>query len=262
MALADIEHDWDAGTYDRFRRLRLRPVIHLLSDVPDALPPGPVVDLGCGTGAAGPLLRERFPGRRLIGLDGSAAMLAGVESGIYDDLDDADIAAWVPEEAPALILSNAVLHWLPDHAALFPRLAGFLAPGGLLAVQMPRQFGAPSHRLIEETAARLFPDRFAPRREPPVAPPEMLQAILAPLGDVSVWESEYLHVLDATEDGSHPVRAFTRSTAALPVLAQLDAGERARFFDAYDAALSEVYSPASDGRVMMPFRRQFAVLTV
>ncbi len=262
MAIADAEHDWDAGTYDRFRRLRLRPAIHLLSDVPRDLPPGTVVDLGCGTGAVGPLLRKRFRERRLVGLDGSAEMLARVGDGIYDMLGEADIAGWRPEVPPALIFSNAVLHWLPDHATLFPRLAGLLAPGGVLAVQMPRQFGAPSHRLIHETAAQLFPDRFTPRREPPVASPEVLQGILAPLGDVSVWESEYLQKLDATEDGSHPVRAFTRSTAARPVLSKLDAAEQERFFTAYDAALTEAYPAAPDGHVLMPFRRQFAVLTV
>jgi trans-aconitate 2-methyltransferase len=41
---------------------------------------------------------------------------------------------------------------------LIPRLAGLVAPGGALAVQMPRQSDAPSHRLIRDVAARLYPD--------------------------------------------------------------------------------------------------------
>ena len=83
----------------------------------------------------------------------------------------ADIADWRPDTAPALIFSNAVLHWLPDHAALLPRLAGFLAPGGKLAVQMPRQYGAPSHRFLRDIAQAQFPDRFDFHGwQPPVLP--------------------------------------------------------------------------------------------
>ncbi len=37
---------------------------------------------------------------------------------------EADLAAWEPETPPDLIYANAVLQWLPDHAALLPRLAG------------------------------------------------------------------------------------------------------------------------------------------
>jgi trans-aconitate 2-methyltransferase len=63
----------------------------------------------------------------------------------------ADIARWQPFAPFDLIFSNAALHWLPDHERLLPALAGCLAPGGVLAVQMPRNFDAPSHTAIAET---------------------------------------------------------------------------------------------------------------
>src|SRR5258708_32676009 len=47
-----------------------------------------------------------------------------------------------------VILANAVLHWVPDHARLFPALAAKLAPGGALAVQMPDNLDEPAHRLM------------------------------------------------------------------------------------------------------------------
>jgi trans-aconitate 2-methyltransferase len=234
-----------------------------MARVPGGLPEGDVIDLGCGTGAAGPALRERFPGRRLIGVDASPAMLsAAQESGAYDALVAADVAVWRPDRAPAVLFSNAVLQWLSDHAALIPRLVGLLAAAGCLAVQMPRQFDAPSHRLIRGVAAQLFPDRFdLTDWVAAVAPPEAYARWLMPLGAAEVWETEYLQRLPAASEG-HPVRLFTQSTALRPVLERLDAGERAGFLAAYDAALAEAYPTEPDGTVLMPFRRLFFVLSL
>ncbi|WP_316013758.1 methyltransferase domain-containing protein [Roseobacter sp. HKCCA0434] len=251
--------DWDAGSYDSFRHLRLRPARDLLAQVRRDLPDGPVMDLGCGTGAAAGLLRQAFGARALVGLDASAAMLEQVPAGAYDDLEHGDILDWRPATPPALIFSNAVLHWLPDHAALFAHLAGLLAPGGCLAIQMPRQLGNPSHDLIYRTAHALFPDRFDGKVPVQVAPPADTFDMLAPLGTATVWETQYLQHLPAPEDG-HPVRAFTQSTAARPVLTRLDDAETARFLKAYDAALDAAYPRRADGSALMPFRRQFAVL--
>jgi trans-aconitate 2-methyltransferase len=250
------EKDWDPGTYARFRGLRLRPALDLLAQVPD-LPEGDVVDLGCGSGMVAPDLRRRAGpqgSRRLIGVDTSAA------TGVYDRLDEADVATWSPEAPPALIFSNALLHWLPDHAELLPRLARHLAPGGVLAVQMPRQFLAPSHMLLRETAAGLFPDRFDwSGWTPPVADPAAYHRLLRPLGEVSAWETEYCQRIDPAAEG-HPVRHFTASTAMRPILAGLGDDDAARFVAAYDAALADAYPLEPDGSALMPFRRVFFVL--
>lgn len=249
--------DWDPGAYARFRGLRFRPVRDLLAQV-GPVPAGDVIDLGCGDGAATAALRSRFPGARLVGVDASPAMLAQALG--LDAKVECDIARWRPDRAPAVIFSNAALHWLQGHDALMPRLAGFLMPGGTLAVQMPRQFAAPSHRLIREVSAALFPDRFDwSGWQPPVDPPARYHRLLAPLGAVTVWESEYLQRLDPLAEG-HPVRAFTASTALRPVTARLSADEQARFLSAYDAALTDAYPAEPDGSVLFPFRRLFFTL--
>jgi trans-aconitate methyltransferase len=186
--LAAAAKDWSPETYARFRGLRLRPALDLLAQV-DGLPEGDVVDLGCGNGAVAPDLRARFcagGARRLIGVDTSPAMVAEAEAtGLYDRLEAADAADWAPRTAPALIFSNAALHWLPDHARLMPHLARLVAPGGLLAVQMPRQYGAPSHRFLRDIAGAMFPDRFttADGRSPVMAAGEYWR-LLSPLGRV------------------------------------------------------------------------------
>ncbi len=253
-------NDWNPGAYAEFRGLRLRPALDLLAQVGD-LPPGDVIDLGCGDGAAAADLCLRFAGRDVIGVDTSPAMLAQAQAqNLYARLDQADIALWSPQRAPALIFSNAALHWLPDHATLMPRLAGYLASGGMLAVQMPRQFLAPSHRFLRDIAAAMFPDRFDfGSYTPPTAPASVYHDMLSPLGRVSAWETEYIQRLDPSAQG-HPIRAFTGSTAMRPILAKLTDTEAAQFTQAYDAALTSAYPLQKDGGALFAFRRCFFLL--
>ncbi|MBI1171600.1 methyltransferase domain-containing protein [bacterium] len=252
------KQDWNPETYARFRGLRLRPALDLLMQVGD-LPGGEIVDLGCGTGAAAEPLRQRYPDHRLTGLDASPAMLAKAQG--YDRLIEADATTW-QAEGLALIFSNAALHWLPDHASLMPRLAGMLAPGGVLAVQMPRQYLAPSHRFLRDIAAALYPDRFDfARYEAPVQPAPAYWQMLQPLGTVEAWETEYMQHLAPSKD-LHPVHAFTQSTAMRPFVEKLTAPEVATFAAAYDQALTSAYPLLPDGSCLMPFRRVFFTLNV
>ncbi len=234
----------------------------LLAQVPADLPPGDVIDLGCGAGAVAGALAARLPDRPLIGVDMSPAMLDRARTlETYDDLIRADAAHWCPARPPALIFSNALCHWLGDHAALFARLAGLLAPGGALAVQMPRQYDAPSHALLRQIAARDFPDLFDfSTWQAPVSPAEDYARILAPLGDVQAWETSYVQRLDPVARG-HPVRAFTQSTAMRPFLDKLDVAQAQHFTARYDSALADAYPAEPDGRVWFPFKRVFFILT-
>lgn len=255
----DADQDWNPGAYGRFRGLRLRPALDLLAQVPD-LPAGDVVDLGCGSGAAGPALRARFPGRRLIGLDASPAMLEAARQVSYDRLLEADIATWRAEVPPALIFSNAALHWLDEHATLLPALAGQLVPGGVLAVQMPGNFLAPSHALLREIAAGFCPE-MQPQRPylPPVLDVAEYCRMLAPLGMVEGWETTYCHRLAPSDGSAHPVRSFTQSTAMRPFLTRLEETGAEAFTRDYDAALDLAYPREADGSVLFPFRRVFVL---
>ncbi|WP_118136503.1 methyltransferase domain-containing protein [Oceanicella sp. SM1341] len=252
---------WNPAEYGRFTDLRLRPALDLLARVPADLPPGEVVDLGCGAGAVGPALRARFPDRPLTGLDLSPDMIAkAAATGAYDRTLEADIGAWAPER-PALVFSNAALQWLPEHLAVMARIPAALQPGATFAVQMPDQARAPSHGSLRETAARLFPDRFDWRGwRPPVAPAATYFGALSGYGVPDIWETRYMQRLGPVAEG-HPVRHFTGSTAALPILAKLDDAERRRFLAAWDEALAAPYPPLADGSVLFPFSRLFIVLT-
>jgi hypothetical protein len=84
-------------------------------------------------------------------------------------------------------------------------------PGGILAVQMPRNFEAPSHLLIAETALN---GPWRGRLEhlvtpPPVKGPGFYHGLLAPQSaNIDIWETEYLQVLE----GENPVKEWTKGT--------------------------------------------------
>ncbi len=191
--------DWDAGQYLKFADERTRPAADLLARVPLEAP-ARAVDLGCGPGNSTALLAARFPEARITGLDSSPAMLEEARRTLPAvTFVEADLAAWEPDTAPDLIFANAVLQWLPDHAALLPRLAGFLAPGGCLAVQVPDNLDEPSHRLMREVAEE------APFREAlagaagartPLGTFQDYDTWLARAGcTVDLWRTTYVHPL-------------------------------------------------------------------
>ncbi|MDG1279925.1 MAG: methyltransferase domain-containing protein [Pseudorhodobacter sp.] len=253
--------DWNPESYALFSDLRLRPALDLLARV-GALPEGPVVDLGCGPGAVGPALAARFPGRPVVGVDRSPAMLEAAQAaGGYTRFVAQDLTEWQPDAPPALIFSNAALQWLPNHEDLMPRLAAGLAPGGTLAVQMPRQWGAPSHRFLRDIAASLFPERFEAQQPSPVASARRYWELLAGLGEVTAWETDYVQKISGLGEG-HPVRSFTQSTAMRPYLDRLTPAEAQKFTAAYDAALEAAYPLLADGAALMPFRRVFFTVVV
>ena len=248
---------WDPDQYDRFADDRLRPARELLDRVPlehSSL----ICDLGCGNGNVTPLIKERWPEARLIGVDRSPEMLAEAEARLGGvEWVEADIATW-REPAPLdLLFSNAALHWLDDHETLFPRLAAMLEPGGVLAVQMPRNAEAPSHLCLDE-AARTGPwrEKLEGVRRRVIAGPAFYHDLLAPHARrLDIWETEYLHVLE----GEDPVVAWTAGSALRPYLAPLDAAERAGFTAAYRACIARAYPRRADGRTLFPFRRLFIV---
>ena len=260
MSASAQKRDWNPEAYSRFRDLRLRPALDLLLAV-RSVGGGDVIDLGCGNGAMGPRLKERFLGHSVVGVDASPAMLAQAEeTGTYGRLDAADIVSWSAHGA-GLIYSNAALHWLKGHEELMPRLAGMLGKGGTLAVQMPHQNNAPSHRVWRSLAEEFFPQRIDFEAGPSVLLPSQYHAMLSKLGDVSIWETEYYQRLGADEAG-HPVRRFTESTYARPILEVLDAQEQAMLVQRYEQVMEKAYPRAEDGTVLFPFRRMFFTLTV
>lgn len=145
--------DWSPEQYERFKRQRSEPFFDLLALV-EPRPNMRAVDLGCGTGELTRELKRRLGISDLLGVDTSGAMLeksaAFVEPGLR--FAPQKLEEIIAREAYDLVFSNAALHWVEDHAALWPRLIAALAPGGQLAIQIPANHDQPSFLAAAEVA--------------------------------------------------------------------------------------------------------------
>ena len=255
---------WDPNQYLKFADHRLRPALELLGRVPLAAPPV-IYDLGCGSGHIARLMSQQWPSATVYGVDQSPEMLAqaAAEPSPVHWLE-ADIRDWVPREAPDLIYSNATLQWLDGHRDLFPRLMGYVNPGGCLAVQMPLSWDMPSHRLMRYTLEHGGPNGalvgdatvLAAVRRKWVEDAEVYYDLLSPLGKrLDIWETEYLQVLT----GQNPVLEWVKGTGLRPILNGLGETDRRVFLDAYQRALRDAYPQRPGGQTLYPFRRLFIV---
>lgn len=249
---------WDAAQYLKFADHRLRPALDLMGRI-GADAPKTIVDLGCGAGNVTALLAKRWPAATVTGLDSSATMLERARAD-HPSLrfEVANAADWTAQPTVDLLYSNASLHWLDDHASLFPHLFRQVAPGGWFAVQMPRNFLEPSHQSVAE-AGRDGPWRttiepmIAP---PPVAEPGVYVDLLAPEAiELDAWETQYIQMLE----GENPVAEWTKGTWLKPFLDALQGAERAGFEAMYRQRVAAAYPPRADGRTLFPFRRLFLV---
>lgn len=251
--------DWNADLYLRFAAERTRPAAELLARVPLETPTL-AVDLGCGPGNSTELIAERFPAARVEGIDTSPDMLekarARLPKARFSQGDVGDLRLDAPAD---LIFANAVLQWLTDHEALFPRLIDNLAPGGVLAVQMPDNLGEPSHRLMREVAAEpAFAAKTgaAEKVRARILSVEAYYDLLVPgAASIDIWRTTYCHVLaDAPA-----IVEWVRATGLRPFLDPLDEEEQAAFLAAYTQRIAAAYPSRADGSVLLPFPRLFIV---
>ena len=252
---------WDPATYTRFSGERSRPFGDLLARVRASVP-GTVVDMGCGEGTMTAALSDRWPGAQITGVDASAEMLAAA-SPVPGRLAfvEADVREWEPVRPVDVVVSNAVLHWVPGHEDLMARWAGWLSPGGWLAVQVPGNFRAPTHALLDRLCrSPRWADRLAdagPRPDTVLEPAAYADVLTTAGLQPDVWETTYLHVLH----GPDPVLAWVRGTVLRPVLARLPDDDGEAFTAEYAATLRAAYPERADGSTLLPFRRIFAVGT-
>ena len=252
---------WDPAQYLAFASERLRPAVDLIARIPLEAPRA-IVDLGSGAGNVTKLLTERWPSASITCVDNSPEMLARAAHALPGaSFVEADIASWEPTAKVDLLFSNAALHWLADHRALFPRLASWVTPGGCLAIQMPASFDFPSHTAARE-AAEVGPWRTL---LPPgvqrsgVDRPEDYVDWLGPCARrLDLWETTYFHVLEGTD----PVAEWFKGTLLVPYLEALPQEHREPFLEAYRRRVRAAYPPRADGRTVMPMRRIFVVAEI
>lgn len=134
-----IVREWDGSSYDRISG----PMEQLGREVVDRLPlrgDELVLDAGCGSGRVTAALLARLPRGRVIGVDGSEAMLHAARARLGDDprvqlmrcdLTELDLGGLRCDA----LLSTATFHWVPDHPTMLARLRAVLREGGHMAAQ-------------------------------------------------------------------------------------------------------------------------------
>jgi trans-aconitate 2-methyltransferase len=251
---------WDPELYQRFGDERSRPFFDLVGRVA-AEAPRVVVDLGCGPGTLTATLARRWPGAQIHGIDSSAEMIEAARALPADgqrlSFALGDVRDWEPDGRVDVIVSNAVLQWIPDHLVVLARWAGFLPAGGWLAFQVPGNFDQPSHRALRELAGsgRWRPLLAGVQFNRQAADPAQYVDLLARAGfEVDAWETTYLHVLH----GDDAVLDWYRGTGLRPVIAALTPRQADEFLADYRARMNEAYPAAPYGTVF-PFRRVFVV---
>ena len=251
-----MSHTWDPERYLAYAGERGRPFVELVGRV-GAEEPRTVVDLGCGPGNLTGLLKRRWPSAHVTGLDSSPEMIAtarGLDDGVVYDVGD--LRDWRPSSPVDVLVSNAVLQWVPDHLALLPALVEAVRPGGWLAFQVPGNFDEPSHTIRRDLSATPPYDAQTSGVTTPDAhdATTYLRALQPLVTSVDAWETTYLHVLH----GEDPVFTWVSGTGARPTLQALDETLRPRFEDEFKRRLRAAYP--DDGRgVVLPFRRVFVV---
>ncbi|CAN5263384.1 trans-aconitate 2-methyltransferase [soil metagenome] len=237
---------------------RGRPFFDLTSRI-NARDPRRVVDLGCGPGNLTETLAGRWPQAVIDGIDSSAEMVAAArERGVQAVVGD--VSAYSPAPDTDVVISNATLHWIPDHGDLVVRWAEQLAPGSWLAFQVPGNWDAPSHTSLLEVARRApfanFLQDMPFQTSPVVQTPSDYAGSLTEAGcTVDAWETTYIHELT----GETPVLDWITGSSLTAVKSRLPDDVWQQYRAELTPLLAQAYPRRPDGRTFYPFRRIFVV---
>lgn len=160
--LMDDDEQARAYAYADFSEPHDRFVTLFRERLPGAAP-RVLLDLGCGPGDVSRRLARAFPAARVIGLDGSRAMLeVGREQTRATGLDErVDLrhaylpTDHLPTENPDAVVSNSLLHHLASPAVLWDTIRALAHPGTAVFVMdlMRPTSSARARALVEKHAA-------------------------------------------------------------------------------------------------------------
>lgn len=215
------------------------------------------MDLGCGPGNSTELLLRRYPQAHLLGIDSSQAMLATARERLPSvAFERGDISNWTAAAPVELLFANAALQWVSHHEQLLPRLLSMLAPGGVLAVQMPDNLDEPSHRLMREVAAdarfaAAIGDAAAVRA--PLLSAQRYYDLLVARAQIDLWRTTYFHDLE----NAAAIVQWLSATGLRPFLQPLTHEQQTQFLEQYERRLQSAYPPRANGRCLLAFPRLF-----
>ena len=204
------------------------------------------------------MLARRFPGAHILGVDNSENMIATAQRD-YPELEFRLFDATGPLSELGgsfdVVYSNACIQWVPDHPALLRRMMDILAPGGVMAVQIPNNFDAPVHRIIREVVAGPeWKPQFPSPRIFHSLPPDDYFDLLAELSDhFHLWQTTYFQRMPS----HRALLEWYRGTGLRPYLAALDDVKRPLFEAEILRRIAERYPVRRNGEIIFHFPRLF-----
>lgn len=256
---------WNSKIYSQFLDLRTRPARDLLAGISETQEPKLIIDLGCGPGNSTVLLKARWPHARVVGMDSSSNMLEEAKS-LYPDIEfelgDIDQFSRVNKsEKIDCLFANASLQWLDDHQHLIPRLISLLKKGGSVGIQMPNNFHSPTHQTAVDILSShkrwvslLANLRYGKLTEPLYTLTHYYDWLSeAGVKNLQIWETEYFQEMNTHED----IFDWIKSTGLSPVLAKMNAEDKALFEKLYIEAIVKAYPLQVNHKILLPFRRIF-----
>jgi trans-aconitate 2-methyltransferase len=246
--------EWNARQYLQFEDERTRPARDLLAQVP-LTQVRRAIDLGCGPGNSTELLVNRYPSAVVSGLDSSPDMLRQARQRLPQcKFIEDDLERWTPTEPDTdLVFANAAYQWVPSHLDAICRVVAALAPGAVLAIQMPDNTREPSHLAMETVAARLGVPIAARADLPPVG--DYYDALTPLCSRLDIWHTVYNHVMPDTA----AIAEWFRGSALRPYLAGLHPDRTRDFLAEYIREIAPHYPTRADGKVLLRFPRLFLI---
>ena len=250
--------DWDTTLYLLNQKERNKPIYDLISHIPMKNPKR-VLDIGCGPGNSTIMLKEHFPGAEIIGIDNSPNMIGKAQEtypGITWVLKD------VNEDISELgrfdvVFSNSVLHWLPDHRTLLPRLFNLLDVNGVIAVQIPYFLGAMYEPICALARSKKWDKRIRAKEPATFHDIGYYYDILSShFSAFDTWTTKHTHVLGSKDD----IMDFYKPTGLKGYLDQLDTEKiKDKFLADMMPIIDSLYKPQRDGKYLLRVERFFFV---
>lgn len=136
----------------------------------EILPPGPVIELGCGTGFVSRELQQLLPERKLLFTDIAPNMVEQCRDWLdqasncsYKVLDAEDVPVGQP--VYAMTISSFVAQWFQDPAYTLGQWLQATQPGGLLLAAFPGNESFPEWKHQAETLGLPFTGNTLPDTE-------------------------------------------------------------------------------------------------
>jgi trans-aconitate 2-methyltransferase len=253
--------DWNPDLYLKFDKERTQPSIDLVSRI-RLENPGKIIDIGCGPGNSTQVLVARWANSDIVGVDKSPAMIEKAKSDYPNQnwhvIDAGNDAI---EGKFDLVFSNAVIQWIPNHAALLKKFHSLLSDKGVLAVQLPLFWDMQIGKAVERIAAngswaeetKGVKDLFT------IHDYSFYYDNLSKLfTSIDIWVSDYIHILDSP----YSILEMIRSTGLKPYLERLTSdSDRNDFEDLVFNEIKRDYALQNNGCVLFPFKRLFFIVS-